>query len=189
MNALSEKALGGEHELLRFQAQLPKELIEHFTPRPAGHRTQSAGDCFNCDEKYCTNNAPMAVHLTRRLRKIGGENHANTNRESPMAPTAISRCLISTQNATGLKIFPAKLSLRLVNGSGRWLANSRVAALDEWLVKATPPQSSAISGQVTGSSLLANGGAGKNRSRGPDEGVDGVPEAVHARNLVGQELG
>ena len=169
--------------------KLPTESITHFTPRPAGHRTQSAGDCFGGDEKYFTNNAPMAMHSTRRLRKIGGENHANRNRESPIAPTAISRCLISTQHATGLKILPAKLSPRLVSGSGRWLANSRVAALEEWLVKATPPQSSAITVQVTGSSLLATVAPGRIAPAGRDEGVDGVPEAVYTGNLVGQESG
>ena len=43
----------------------------------------------------------------------------------------------------------------------------------------------------TGDQVFAacHGGAGKNRSRGPDEGVDGVPEAVHTGNLAGQESG
>ena len=74
------------------------------------------------------------------------------------------------------------------NGSGEVLAEARIVSLVAWLVAASvPPISAAAVTQLAWSP--PNTAAGERRAGGDaDEGVDRVPDAVEARDLVDEEL-
>ena len=79
----------------------------------------------------------------------------------------------------------------MVTGSGEVLISTRVPALVKWLVAATPPPSPRDAANSTAwltSSPSATPAAMMAPAGMRDEGVDGVPAAVDAGRLVGEEL-
>jgi hypothetical protein len=88
----------------------------------------------------------------------------------------------------GTAASPASDKARFENGSGEVLTAARVEALATWLVAARlPPQQRGS--RRPGALVDAENGGRERRARGnADDGVHHVPEAVDARDLVGEEL-
>ena len=111
-----------------------------------------------------------------------------TSTESAVTASAASGYFSASTPRPMTKTSSKRLKAQLLNGSGLALAATRVPALVTWLPAATVPPMRAMIACSHGRGLAQRGDRDQRAAERADEGVDGVPQRVDPRHLVGDEL-